>query len=74
MPELSKTNLYEDTNYGTIPIIIPSCISLTNGATYPYNNYIYSNTNVVTTAINPFLNQVEENIYNYINITENINF
>ena len=74
VPNFVNANLFQNTNYGTIQIIIPSCSGLTNGGNYPNNNYIYSNANVPTTAINSFLNQLEVNIYNYFNIPENINF
>ena len=74
VPNFVNANLFQNTNYGTTKIIIPSCSGLTNGGNYPNNNYVYSNTNVPTTAINSFLNQLEVNIYNYINILQNINF
>ncbi|MBQ5492862.1 MAG: hypothetical protein IIT97_03825 [Mycoplasmataceae bacterium] len=45
-------------------MIIQSCSS----------NTCKSSVNGPTTAINSFLNQLEVNIYNYINILQNINF
>ena len=75
IPNFVNTSLYQNTNYGTTKIIIPSCSGLTNGGNYPNNNYIYSNTNVPTTAISSFLQQIEINVYsNNLNIPENINF
>ena len=77
VPNFVNANLFQNTNYGTTQIIIPSCSGLINGGNYPNNNYIYPNSTVSvnSTAISSFLNQLEINVYsNNLKIPQDINF